>query len=166
VSDFDDQFERLMDATQTLIQLKVGDVLTQEMIDDLHLVDKDHRSEYERAIDTFHRGYAYGLERGGGADTAKLIEERDSARSSASIANALSSARSRAAFIKGAQVCREMMARFVDQGGDKVIANSIRQNWRPSWGDDPGAPSEEEYADAKPCEVSAQPSSPIEGQSQ
>jgi hypothetical protein len=51
----DDDFNRLMDATQTLIQLTVGDVLTQEMIDDLHLVDKDHRESFERATDAFHK---------------------------------------------------------------------------------------------------------------
>lgn len=41
---------------------------------------------------------------------------------------------------RGAQDCREMMARFVEQGGDPVMANSIRLNWNPSWGTDPGKP--------------------------
>ena len=41
-------------------------------------------------------------------------------------------------FIAGAQACREMMARFVEQGGDKSTAVSIRANWLPSWGKDPG----------------------------
>jgi hypothetical protein len=41
-------------------------------------------------------------------------------------------------FIAGAQAMREMLARFVEQGGDPVTANSIRQNWVPSWGKDPG----------------------------
>ena len=31
-------------------------------------------------------------------------------------------------FVLGAQACREMMARFVEQGGDAVTANSIRAN--------------------------------------
>lgn len=43
-----------------------------------------------------------------------------------------------AAFIRGAQACREMLARFVEQGGDEVTAASIRANWLLSWGDDPG----------------------------
>jgi hypothetical protein len=43
-----------------------------------------------------------------------------------------------AAFIRGARACREMMARFVEQGGDHVTAQSIRLNWSLSWGDDPG----------------------------
>lgn len=41
-------------------------------------------------------------------------------------------------FVAGAQACREMMARFVEQGGDTVTANSIRANWHPGWGKDPG----------------------------
>lgn len=85
----DADFDRLMDATQTLIQLKPGDVMTQEMIDDLHLVDKDHRESFERATDAFHKGYQAGLERGAGADTAKLIDERDAARDEAAILRAL-----------------------------------------------------------------------------
>lgn len=45
-------------------------------------------------------------------------------------------------FARGAQACREMMARFVEQGGDSVTAASIRANWHPGWGDDPGLPPE------------------------
>lgn len=41
-------------------------------------------------------------------------------------------------FIAGAQAMREMLARFVEQGGDPVIAQSIRANWHPGWGTDPG----------------------------
>ena len=41
-------------------------------------------------------------------------------------------------FVEGAQAMREMLARFVEQGGDHVTANSIRLNWNPSWGKDPG----------------------------
>jgi hypothetical protein len=50
------------------------------------------------------------------------------------------------AFRLGAQGTREMMARFVEQGGDAVIAGSIRANWNPEWGADPGVPNEDEYA--------------------
>jgi hypothetical protein len=42
------------------------------------------------------------------------------------------------AFVYGAQACREMMARFVEYGGDATTAESIRANWHPSWGTDPG----------------------------
>lgn len=44
------------------------------------------------------------------------------------------------AFVAGLQAMREMLARFVEQGGDPVIAQSIRLNWNPSWGTDPGKP--------------------------
>lgn len=43
-------------------------------------------------------------------------------------------------FVAGAQACREMLARFVEQGGDAAIAASIRANWHPGWGNDPGRP--------------------------
>lgn len=43
-------------------------------------------------------------------------------------------------FIEGAQAMREMLARFVEQGGNPEIAQSIRLNWKPSWGKDPGRP--------------------------
>ena len=48
-------------------------------------------------------------------------------------------------FTRGAQICREMMARFVEQGGDATTAGSIRANWNPAWGKDPDEPTEEEY---------------------
>jgi hypothetical protein len=137
----DDPFDRLMDAHQTLIRLKPGDVLTQAMIDDLLLVERDYRDNDERNTDAFHKGYEAGLERGSNADTAKLIDERDAAQSSASIANAIRTFSEVQAFKRGAQACREMMARFVE-AVDPVTANSIRLNWRPSWGDDPGTPTE------------------------
>ena len=55
----------------------------------------------------------------------------------------------REAFIRGAQMCREMMARFVEQGGDTTAAISIRANWNPTWGDDPGKPDDAEYDKAQ-----------------
>jgi len=41
------------------------------------------------------------------------------------------------AFIGGAQACREMMARFVACENESTAA-SIRANWNPKWGPDPG----------------------------
>ena len=49
------------------------------------------------------------------------------------------------AFRVGAQMCREMMARFVEQGGDVATAMSIRANWNPAWGGDPGKPTDKDY---------------------
>jgi len=43
-------------------------------------------------------------------------------------------------FVAGLQAMREMLARFVEQGGSPAIAESLRVNWNPSWGSDPGRP--------------------------
>lgn len=56
-------------------------------------------------------------------------------------------------FRAGLLACRETMARFVEQGGDAVTAASIRANWWPSLGSDPGAPRQlsfDELADEQP----------------
>lgn len=47
-------------------------------------------------------------------------------------------------FARGIQVMREMLARFVEQDGDSITAISIRANWNPSWGKDPGKPEDVE----------------------
>lgn len=46
--------------------------------------------------------------------------------------------RAKELMLSAAQVMREMLARFVEQGGDATMAASIRANWIPSWGADPG----------------------------
>lgn len=51
--------------------------------------------------------------------------------------------RAEEAFRAGARAAREMLARFVEQGGDARTAMSIRANWHPAWGDDPGRPEGE-----------------------
>lgn len=43
-------------------------------------------------------------------------------------------------FRAGLLACREYMARFVEQGGDAQTAASIRANWWPQLGADPGPP--------------------------
>ena len=45
-------------------------------------------------------------------------------------------------FIAGLQAMRETQARFVEQGGETALAQSIRANWNPEWGEDPGPVSE------------------------
>lgn len=45
------------------------------------------------------------------------------------------------AFRAGFLMCREIMARFVEQGGDASTAASIRANWLPQLGEDPGSPA-------------------------
>ena len=44
------------------------------------------------------------------------------------------------AFVEGLQAMREMIARFVEHDGNAKLAQSIRLNWNPSWGEDPGRP--------------------------
>jgi hypothetical protein len=46
------------------------------------------------------------------------------------------------AFADGLVAMREMLARFVEQGGNPEIAESMRLNWRESWGEDPGKPED------------------------
>lgn len=59
------------------------------------------------------------------------------------------------AFTEGLQVMREMLARFVEQGGDHSTAASIRANWSPAWGKDPGKYEGELAADPWGTPVSA-----------
>jgi hypothetical protein len=50
-------------------------------------------------------------------------------------------------FRAGLLACREYMARFVEQGGNKDIAASIRANWWPNLGHDPGPPRLFDFAE-------------------
>lgn len=50
-------------------------------------------------------------------------------------------------FRAGLLACREYMARFVEQGGDKTTAQSIRANWWPELGPDPGPPRLFDFAE-------------------
>lgn len=50
-------------------------------------------------------------------------------------------------FRAGLLACREYMARFVEQGGDTSTAASIRANWWPHLGDDPGPPRLFDFAE-------------------
>lgn len=58
-------------------------------------------------------------------------------------------------FRAGLIACREYMARFVEQGGDATTAASIRANWWPRLGDDPGPPRLFDFAEL--CEESDGP---------
>jgi hypothetical protein len=46
------------------------------------------------------------------------------------------------AFRAGAQQMRELLARFVEHDGHADLANSLRANWIPNWGKDPGKPQD------------------------
>jgi hypothetical protein len=50
-------------------------------------------------------------------------------------------------FRAGLLACREYMARFVEQSGNPEIAQSIRANWWPNLGPDPGPPRLFDFAE-------------------
>jgi len=139
----DEEFEEAMDAEMEAISrvygIRVGDVIDQVTYDAIQLFDKKARDDDEGRLTVFHQGYHAGIRRSAGVETAKLIIERDAARTRVSLANAINSGISHMSFIRGARACREMMARFVEQGGDTTTAASIRANWHPTWGDNPPA---------------------------
>jgi hypothetical protein len=56
------------------------------------------------------------------------------------------------AFRAGFLLCREYMARFVEQGGDAPTAASIRANWIPTFGPDPGPPRKYDFAEITEAE--------------
>jgi hypothetical protein len=49
-------------------------------------------------------------------------------------------------FVGGLVAMREMLAQFIE-AQDATMAQSIRANWKPEWGKDPGRP-EKVYVDA------------------
>lgn len=149
-------WEALMDAMQVVITLKAGQVLTQADVDAVHLVDAYNREDQERAIDVFNTGFQRGMEAGGGADKADLINKLDAARSGLAVEKALGKFNDQRGFRRGAQACREMLARFVEQGGDATTAASLRANWNPEWGDDPGQPTSAQAGNQSPPTESPQ----------
>lgn len=59
-------------------------------------------------------------------------------------------------FVAGLQAMREMIARFVEYQGEhaspgSIVAQSIRANWWPCWGVDPGRPIEIAFAEPGTC---------------
>jgi hypothetical protein len=52
----------------------------------------------------------------------------------------------------GFLICREYMARFVEQGGDTSTAASIRANWSPALGEDPGLPRRYRFSEVAEAE--------------
>lgn len=53
--------------------------------------------------------------------------------------------RAKEMFVGGLQAMREMLAQFIEPQ-DATMAQSIRANWKPEWGQDPGRP-EKVYTD-------------------
>lgn len=81
-----------------------------------------------------------------GGDAAELAAadmRAEVAQMQADFRNPIHQVALRAGFI----LCREVMARFVEQGGDAQSAASIRANWLPALGEDPGGPRKYDFAE-------------------
>jgi hypothetical protein len=154
----DDAFDALMDDMQVLYGMRPGHTVSEADLAALNRLDAYWREDSERAVDAYHRGWTQGLTHGGGVDVATLQERLDAARGQASVERALGKFAEQRGFRRGAQACREMLARFVEQGGDTVTANSIRANWNPAWGTDPGAPEDVSQPGASPAREGEWPS--------
>lgn len=141
----DDAFEAHWDAKfdtiATVYGLRPGHTLTQEDFDAIQKFDADYRENEETALHAFHTGYKRGLMDGGSADIAAMSARLDEKTGRLSLEKAMGRFRYQWGFREGARACREMMARFVEQGGtetERKIATSIRANWHPGWGENPG----------------------------
>lgn len=142
----EDDFDQLMDDMQVLITMRAGQTVTQDDVDALNRLDKHYRDNEESATDAFHEGRQQGLLEAGGADLVAIKNKYDEQFTELAARRALGRFDEQRGFRRGAQACREMMARFVEQAGGPtrgihaIIAQSIRANWSPSWGEDPGRP--------------------------
>src|SRR3954464_3720274 len=81
-------------------------------------------------------------------DKAMAAMIADIAKAQESYFNPLPQVAFRAGFI----FCREIMARFVEQGGDAATAQSIRANWMPQFGPDPGGPRKMAFSELATAE--------------
>lgn len=133
-------FDRVMDAVATVYGFKAGRVLTEDDVEAVQLFDTQAREDGETALDAFSKGYRAGQISAGGKDVAAVLDQMADQSVKHAADRAILMLGKQRAFWQGAQACREMMARFVEQGGDLVTAQSIRLNWNPEWGKDPGPP--------------------------
>ena len=145
----EEQWEAVMDATSRVYGLRPGHTLTEDDVAAISLYDAHSREDQERQLDAYHRGYQDGLHSAGGSDLADLHNRLESKISDLGVERALRKMERQSGFRQGAQACREMLARFVEQGGGPtrgihaILAESIRANWNPQWGPDPGAPTDD-----------------------
>lgn len=138
--DSEEAFAALMDDMQVLYGLRAGQTVTQADVDALNRLDKHWRDNEENATEAFHEGRQQGLLEAGGAEVVALKNKLDELWAETATDKVMRKVERRWGFQEGAEACREMMARFVEQGGDHATANSIRLNWNPAWGIDPAPP--------------------------
>lgn len=130
------QFEALI----TLHMLKPGEVLTEDDCWAIEHVRVQADEVENSAIDAFDNGRKHGIVSVAGKTDAQMFAEIERLKTELTVSKALSRFYQRSCsteFIRGASACREVMARFVEQGGDPATANSIRLNWSPTWGEEP-----------------------------
>jgi len=144
--DSDEAFDQLMDDLQTIYTAKAGQVLTQDDVDSLNRLERHWEADGERVTDAYRRGWTDALRHAGGEALVEANERADKNWSEASAQKALRKFDMAMGVRTGAAACREMMARFVEQGGDAATAASIRANWNPEWGTDPAA-------EKSPCSI-------------
>ena len=89
MSDFDSEFERFMDATQTVLQLKPGQTLTQEQVAEIQFVSEYERRDHEHSIDVFHKGFEVGRLSAADAETVALLEKIDALKTKLAVAEGL-----------------------------------------------------------------------------
>lgn len=83
-------FDRFMEATQTVITLKPGITLTPEQVTEIQYAFECERQHEDDAVDAFHKGYLHGLRTAAGAEMAALIEKIDGLRMALATEKALS----------------------------------------------------------------------------
>jgi len=82
-------FDRLMEATQTVIRLKAGAVLSAEDVADIQYAFECERQHEDDAVDAYSKGYSHGVLVAGGADKACLMETVEALKTQLAVANAL-----------------------------------------------------------------------------
>ena len=85
----DAEWEYFMDATQTVLALKVGQVLTQEQVDEIQFVSEYERRDHEHAIDVFHNGYQAGIAASLGKTEAGLLEQVEALKGELAVSKSL-----------------------------------------------------------------------------
>lgn len=149
------EWDALFDAIATVYGLRAGHALTQDDVDAISLYDANARANEEGLTDVYHRGYQDGLHTAGGTDVQALNNKLDEKNNELAVERAMRTQERQWGFREGAQHMREMLARFVAQGGDAVTANSLRLNWNPTWGPDPGAPQDHDDSPAFAAKATA-----------
>ena len=85
----DAEWEYFMDATQTVLALKGGQVLTQEQVEEIQFVSEYERRDHEHEIDVFHKGFEAGRLSAADAETVVLLEKIDALQAELAVSKGL-----------------------------------------------------------------------------